>query len=94
MAYNGVLSVWRSGIPLKRFWLCMGKIKPLQGVSGGGMLCGCSVFPVVPLCGVPGIIARSPFPVLRSVAPSGMLEGGKAVPVVIGYGWRLAAVVA
>ena len=27
-----------------------------------------------------------PFPVLRSVAPSGMLEGGKAVPVVIGGG--------
>ena len=35
-----------------------------------------------------------PFPVLRSVAPSGMLEGGKAVPVVIGHGWRLAVVVA
>lgn len=27
-----------------------------------------------------------PFPVLRSVVPSGMLEGGKAVPVVIGGG--------
>ena len=27
-----------------------------------------------------------PFPVLRSFAPSGMLEGGKAVPVVIGGG--------
>lgn len=28
----------------------------------------------------------APFPVLRSVAPSGMLEGGKAVPVLIGGG--------
>lgn len=29
----------------------------------------------------------APVPVLRSVAPSGMLEGGKAVPVVIGGGF-------
>lgn len=28
----------------------------------------------------------APFPVLRSVAPSGMVEGGKAVSVVIGGG--------
>ena len=33
----------------------------------------------------------TPFPVLRSVNPSGMLEGGKAVPVVIGYGLWLVA---
>ena len=78
--------VWRSGIPSKLFGLCMGKIKPLHGVSGGGMLGGCSVFPVVPLCGVPGIIALSPFSVLRSVWLRGMVEGGKAVPVVIGGG--------
>lgn len=76
----------RSGIPVKRFGVYMGKIKPLGGVFDGGILCGCLAFPVVPLCGVSGIIVRSPFPVLLSVAPSGMLEGGKAVPVVIGGG--------
>lgn len=74
--------VGRSGIPLKRSGLYMGKTKPLCGVSSCGMLCSCSVFPVVP------------FPVLRSVWSCGMVVGGKAVPVVIGYGWRLAVVVA
>lgn len=80
--------VWRSGIPVKCRVLSTVKIKPLGGVSAGGMLGGCLAFPVVPLCGVPGTIAQFPVSVLRSVAPSGMLEGGKAVPVVIGYGWR------
>ena len=93
-------SVWRfkpfccvlwSGIPSKCFWLYMVEIKPLIGVSGCGMLCSCSVFPVVPLCGVPGIIALSPFSVLRSVWLRGMVIGGKTVLAVIGHGWRLAA---
>ena len=67
--------VVRSGIPSKRFGLCMVKIKPLHGVPGCDMLYGCSVFSVVPLCGVPGIIAQSPV-------------SGVAVCLAVWYGGR------